>query len=199
MAGPDKDHESIARQVGAANLRALRTSTKLSQADFAAIIGLSDRALRRYERGERELPQATRIAIIHSYKIDPLSGHQLAAELGIDNAALFPDERTQTAPENFWVALRREGQKFRTQNYSPLGQRLLKVRDYVFLSATLYFTTKQITSAFGLPFGIEIDGIDWMFLGVSVVILALLSSVVAELPVLKIFKQLLWLRQFRRA
>lgn len=79
MATPQEDHESIARRVGAANLQAIRASTGLSQAQFAAAIGLSDRALRRYERGERELPQAARLAIIQVYKIDPLASDQLAA------------------------------------------------------------------------------------------------------------------------
>mgnify|MGYP001388508068 CR=1 FL=1 len=89
MATPQEDHESIARRVGAANLLAIRASTGLSQAQFAAAIGLSDRALRRYERGERELPQAARLAIIQLFKIDPLGGDQLAAEVGLGDADLY--------------------------------------------------------------------------------------------------------------
>lgn len=89
MVTPQQDHESIARQIGANSLLAIRASTGLSQTQFAAIIGLSDRALRRYERGERELPQAARLAIIQLFKIDPLGGDQLAAEVGLGDADLY--------------------------------------------------------------------------------------------------------------
>ena len=81
MASSDKHYESIARQIGATNLLALRMSSGMSQSHFATVIGLSDRALRRYERGERELPLTTRLAIIQAFKIDPLASDQLAAEL----------------------------------------------------------------------------------------------------------------------
>jgi len=81
LASSDKHYESIARQIGATNLLALRMSSGMSQSHFATVIGLSDRALRRYERGERELPLTTRLAIIQAFKIDPLASDQLTAEL----------------------------------------------------------------------------------------------------------------------
>lgn len=152
MATPQEDHESIARRVGAANLQAIRASTGLSQAQFAAAIGLSDRALRRYERGERELPQAARLAIIQVYKIDPLASDQLAAAVGLGDADLSPSATAETAvEESFWVKLRREGLESRERNYSPLAQHLLKARDYAFLSATLYFAAKHVALGLGLP------------------------------------------------
>ncbi|WP_282052744.1 helix-turn-helix domain-containing protein [Phaeobacter inhibens] len=192
MATPQEDHESIARQIGSANLLDLRASTGLSQAQFAAVIGLSDRALRRYERGERELPQAMRVAIIKAFKIDPLASDQLALELGLGGAKLSPSATTRTGMQgDFWVELKREGQDFREQNYSPLGQLFLKTRDCAYLSATMYFAAKHIALAFDLPFGFEINGIDWVFLGAFLVIVLLFSSVVAELPLLKIVRHLL--------
>ncbi|MBU2888230.1 helix-turn-helix domain-containing protein [Celeribacter halophilus] len=186
MANSDKHYESIARQIGAANLLALRTSTGMSQPHFAAVIGLSDRALRRYERGERELPQRTRLAIIQAFKIDPLASDQLAAELGFAATDLSSRPIGQkTKDGNFWKSLRRESQDFRKRNYSPLGQLFLKIRDEVYFCATIYFMMQNIALAFNLPFGFEINGVDWMFLGSFGVILLLLPSVVAELPILK--------------
>lgn len=186
MANSDKHYESIARQIGAANLLALRTSTGMSQPHFATVIGLSDRALRRYERGERELPQRTRLAIIQAFKIDPLASDQLAAELGFAATDLSSRPIGQkTKDGNFWKSLRRESQDFRKRNYSPLGQLFLKIRDEVYFCATIYFMMQNIALAFDLPFGFEINGINWMFLGSFGVILLLLPSVVAELPILK--------------
>ncbi|MBL3566930.1 helix-turn-helix transcriptional regulator [Rhodovulum sulfidophilum] len=200
MATPQEDHESIARRVGADNLQAIRASTGLSQAQFAAAIGLSDRALRRYERGERELPQAARLAIIQVYKIDPLASDQLAAAVGLGDADLSPGATAETAvEESFWVKLRREGLEFREQNYSPLGQRLLKVRDYAFFSATMYFDAKHVALELGLPFGFVINGTDWAFIGAFCVIALFLFSVVAELPVLKVASHILTGGRGRRA
>ncbi|ETA51209.1 hypothetical protein [Ponticoccus alexandrii] len=87
--------------------------------------------------------------------------------------------------EDFWVKLRREGLEFRERNYSPLGQHLLKARDYAFLSATLYFAAKHVALGLGLPFGFGVNGTDWAFIGAFCVIVLFLFSVVAELPVLK--------------
>jgi|TARA_R110002049_G_scaffold235512_4_gene408791 transcriptional regulator with XRE-family HTH domain len=186
LASSDKHYESIAREIGAANLLALRTSTGMSQSHFATVIGLSDRALRRYERGERELPLTTRLAIIQAFKIDPLASNQLAAELGLEAADLSPGTTwRKTRDEGFWRTLRRESQGRRKRNYSPLGQLFLKIRDDVYFCATIYFMMQNIALAFDLPFGFEINGIDWMFLGSFVVVLLLLPSVVAELPILK--------------
>ncbi|MBQ2262449.1 MAG: helix-turn-helix transcriptional regulator [Loktanella sp.] len=158
----------------------------MSQSHFATVIGLSDRALRRYERGERELPQKTRLAIIHEFKIDPLASDQLAEELGFEAKDLLHDAKGRKAKDKgFWKTLRRESQGLRKRNYSPLGQLFLKIRDEVYFCATMYFMMQNIALALELPFGFEINGIDWMFLGSFVVILLLLPSVVAELPVLK--------------
>lgn len=200
MATPQEDHESIARRVGAANLLAIRASTGLSQAQFATAIGLSDRALRRYERGERELPQAARLAIIQVFKIDPLASDQLAAAIGLDGAELSPSATAETGvEESFWVKLRREGLESRERNYSPLGQHLLKARDYAFLSATLYFAAKHIALGLGLPFGFGVNGTDWAFIGAFCVIVLFLFSVVAELPVLKAARHILTGGRGRRA
>ncbi|MFP7675812.1 helix-turn-helix domain-containing protein [Marivita sp. S0852] len=185
---PSQDHyKSIARQVGAVNLLALRRSKGMSQSHLATAIGLSDRALRRYERGERELPQAARLAIIKAFKVDPLASNQLAVELGLGDTDVSPAAQSQTTKdEGFWKTMRREGQEFREQHYSPLGQLFLKIRDHAYASATMYFAAENITFSLGIPFGFEINGIDWMFLGAFAVIVLLFSSFVAELPILKV-------------
>lgn len=147
---------------------------------------MSDRALRRYERGERELPLTTRLAIIHAFKIDPLASDQLAAELGLGATDLLPGTKEwKTKDESFWKTLRRESQDLRKRNYSPLGQRFLRIRDDAYFCATVYFAATNIAWAFGLPFGFEIDGIDWMFLASFALMSLLLPSVVVELPILK--------------
>ncbi len=81
--------------------------------------------------------------------------------------------------------MRRESQDLRKQHYSALGQILLKIRDNTYASATMYFAVKNIALSFGIPFGFEINGIDWMFVGSFILIALLFSSVVADLPLLK--------------
>tara|TARA_R110002049_G_scaffold258601_3_gene434347 strand:- start:903 stop:1424 length:522 start_codon:yes stop_codon:yes gene_type:complete len=164
----------------------------MSQSHFATTIGLSDRALRRYERGERELPQSKRLAIIKVFKVDPLASDQLVAELGFGDTDVSPAAQSQmTKDEGFWKTMRREGQEFREQHYSPLGQLFLKIRDHAYVSATMYFAAENITFSLGIPFGFKINGTDWMFLGAFAVIVLLFSSFVAELPILKVARHVI--------
>ncbi|MBL3596671.1 helix-turn-helix transcriptional regulator [Rhodovulum sulfidophilum] len=192
MVTPQKDHESIARRIGAANLLALRASTGLSQAQFAAAIGLSERALRRYERGERELPQATRLAVIERFKFDLLATDRLATEVGAAKVMLSPMPAAAIRePRDFWASLRQEQKVFREKNYTRLGQIILTWRDHAYFTATTYFAMKHLSFALNIPFGIEVHGIDWMFLASAATILLLISSVVAEMPVFKVARHLL--------
>ncbi|GGG69126.1 hypothetical protein GCM10011415_15560 [Salipiger pallidus] len=200
MVTPQEDHESIARRLGAANLLAIRASTGLSQAQFAAAIGLSDRTLRRYERGERELPLAARLAIIQVFKIDPLAGDQLAAAVGLRDADLSLGATAEPGvEESLWVKLRREGLEFRERNYSPLGQLLLKVRTCAFASATLYFAAMQIVLGLELSLGFATNGMIWAFIGAFCVIALFFFSVIGELPLLKVARYLLTGHKGRRA
>nr|WP_255471639.1 helix-turn-helix transcriptional regulator [Poseidonocella sp. HB161398] len=192
MPAEPEDHDSIARQVGAASLRALREDTGMSQSQLAEALDLSERALRRYERGERALPLRTRIAFIQRFRVDPLPGGALAARLGLGSADLSPVPHARTAAaESFWKGLRHEGREFRLRNYSPVGQVALKIRDCAYLAATTYFTMKHVALALGLPSGFESGGTDWIFLASAGVILLLFSSFTAELPLLKIARHLL--------
>lgn len=58
-------------EVGA-RLAAVRATTGLVQADFAAPLGLTARAYANYERGEREVPVALFRALVEKYRIDPV-------------------------------------------------------------------------------------------------------------------------------
>ncbi|MBL3572839.1 helix-turn-helix domain-containing protein [Rhodovulum sulfidophilum] len=162
-------------------------TTRLSQAQFAAAIGLSERALRRYERGERELPQATRLAVIERFKFDPLS-----TEVGAAKVMLSPMATAAIRePRDFWVSLRHEQKVFREKNYTRLGQIILTWRDHAYFTATTYFAMKHLSLALDIPFGIEVHGIDWMLLASAATILLLISSVVAEMPVFKVARHFL--------
>lgn len=55
----------------AVRLAAIRAASGLTQAKFAESIGLSDRALSNYERGERELPSTVLRALLTVYGVDP--------------------------------------------------------------------------------------------------------------------------------
>lgn len=53
-------------------LTAIRLASGLTQADFAARLGLSLRAYANYERGEREMPTALFRSLTEIFNIDPL-------------------------------------------------------------------------------------------------------------------------------
>lgn len=53
-------------------LAAVRSTTGLSQGDFADTLGISPRAYANYERGEREMPVALFRALYEVHGIDPL-------------------------------------------------------------------------------------------------------------------------------
>ncbi len=53
-------------------LMTIRTSSGLTQFEFADRLGLSPRAYANYERGEREMPVALFKSLCDSFRIDPL-------------------------------------------------------------------------------------------------------------------------------
>jgi hypothetical protein len=92
---------------------------------------------------------------------------------------------------SFWANLREECRALRTASYSRPARFILAVRDRSYLAATLYFTLKTIAVAAEVPFGIEVNGIDWLFLASLFVILMLFVSIVSELPAAKIARHLM--------
>lgn len=53
-------------------LAAVRSTTSMSQGEFAATLNMSPRAYFNYERGEREIPSALLVALYRGYHVDPL-------------------------------------------------------------------------------------------------------------------------------
>ncbi len=56
--------------VGPTNIRALRTRTRLSQPDFAALLGVEVSTLRNWEQGRRE-PTGPAKALLRAIRNDP--------------------------------------------------------------------------------------------------------------------------------
>lgn len=70
-------------------------------------------------------------------------------------------------PENgqsFWADLRSECLEFRERTYSRSACLMLKMRDHTYLAATVYFCLKNVAVAADIPFGHEVNGIDWVLM-----------------------------------
>lgn len=65
-----KRHASRAFKAEPTNIKALRTKTRLSQPDFAALLGVEVSTLRNWEQGRREPTGAAR-ALLRAIRNDP--------------------------------------------------------------------------------------------------------------------------------
>lgn len=192
MSRQNADYERIVREVGAVRLRAIRAEARQSQAEFAERLGLGVRTYGNYERQQRELPQSARLAIIDQTDMDPLPTEALHAALR--GAALpAPEAQRGLNPDSasFWANLRADNRAFREQFYSRSGRVGLLLRDHLYTAATAYFSLKNLAVMADIPFGIEVNGVDWALLASFVVIMMLFIPVVQDFPATKVVRHLL--------
>ncbi|VDC26346.1 helix-turn-helix domain-containing protein [Pseudogemmobacter humi] len=187
-----RDYERIVREVGAAQLRAIRAKTKQSQAEFSERLGVGVKTYGNYERQQRELPQSTRLAIIDEIDADPLPTEALYAALRGEPTST-PGTRRVESPEcaSFWATLRSECRAFREQTYSKPARAMLTMRDHLYVAATAYFSFKNLAVMADIPFGVEVNGIDWALLASFVIIMMLFISVISDFPAAKVARHLL--------
>ncbi len=186
------DYERIVRTVGATRLRAIRAEAGQSQAEFAERLGLAVKTYANYERQQRELPQTTRLAIIDKIDADPLPAEALYAALRGEPMP-SPGTRRVESPEGapFWSTLRSECRAFRKQTYSKPARVMLFLRDHVYVAATAYFSLKNLAVMVDIPFGVEVNGVDWVLLSSFVVIMMLFIPVISDFPATKVARHLL--------
>ncbi|MFV0409397.1 MAG: helix-turn-helix domain-containing protein [Paracoccus sp. (in: a-proteobacteria)] len=194
MSRKHADYERIVREVGATRLRAIRAELGQSQAEFARSVGLGVKTYGNYERQQRELPQSTRLAIIDKIDADPLATEALYAALH-GKPMPTPGTRRVESPEgaSFWATLRAECRAFREQTYSKPARAMLTLRDHVYVAATVYFSLKNLAVMVDIPFGVEVNGVDWVLLASFVVIMMLFIPVVSDFPATKVARHLLGL------
>lgn len=147
-----------------------------------------------YERQQRELPQTTRLAIIDKIDADPLPTEALYAALrGEPTSTSTPGTRRVESPDSasFWATLRSECRAFREQTYSKPARAMLTLRDHLYGAATVYFSFKNLAVMADIPFGVEVNGIDWALLASFVIIMMLFISVISDFPAAKVARHLL--------
>lgn len=187
MALSDAEVKMIVRAVGSSRLKSLRLSHGLSQVDMAAKIGVSEKSYRNYELGHRDLPQSTRLKVIWEFQVDLTPTEQLFNELVLPQAFDSAEsKRPSKYGREFWKNLRAECCLHRKIRYSRPAQNLLHYRDQLYFIAIVYFTMKYFSVQLGLPFGVEINGIDWVFIGSALILVLLPISILPEFPLFKI-------------
>lgn len=186
------DYERIVRTVGAMRLRAIRAQVGQSQAEFAERLNLGVKTYGNYERQQRELPQSARLAIIDQTDMDPLPTEAFHAAL---RGVLVPAPATKLVPRansaSFWATLRIECRAFRERSYSNPARVMLFLRDHLYVAATAYFSLKNFAVMADIPFGIEVNGIDWALLASFVVIMMLFIPVISDFPATKVARHVL--------
>ncbi len=91
----------------------------------------------------------------------------------------------ETDKGSYWAKTRQECRAFRAKNYTKPARILMTLRDHVYMTATFYFALKTVAVALSVPFGVEIGGIDYAFVGSFVLICVLFVSVLQDLPLVK--------------
>lgn len=192
MSRQHADYERIVREVGATRLRAIRAELGQSQAEFAGSVSLGVKTYGNYERQQRELPQSARVAIMDRTDMDPLPAEALYAALRGEPMST-PGTRRVESPEgsSFWANLRSECRAFREQTYSKPARVMLFLRDHVYVAATTYFTLKNLAVMADIPFGVEVNGVDWALLASFVVMMMLFIPVISDFPAAKVARHLL--------
>jgi transcriptional regulator with XRE-family HTH domain len=191
MAKSKGHYESIAKTLAPERLRALRRKDNLRQVDFAERINLSVKGYANYERGERELPQSARLAILSEFKIDLLPSEALQEALESEAvSARTTSQKGNERDPSFWSNLRAECRADREKNYSRPARIMLAARDHLHLAATAYFTLKYLAIRADIPFGIEVNGVDWAFIVSLLLILMFFVSIMSEVPAAKIIRHL---------
>lgn len=182
MTGKDLDPDRILRRIAAERLALIRRKAGLSQHGFASRIDLSAKGYRNYEQGRRELPQSARLRILDQFGQDPVTSADLRAALGSDRGD------SSAGPErarSFLAELRAGCRAFRDRSFSRPARVMLALRDNSFVAATAYFTLKTIAVRLDIPFGVEVNGVDWALLASLLVIL-----MISEIPATKIARHL---------
>lgn len=192
MAAEHQRHDAISKEVTSASIQVWRESAGLSQAKVAATLQISERAFRNYELGIKHLPPSVRLTFISEYQLDPIPTDLLCKRLGL------PEPKPVSAPhstcandQDFWQKLRVECRSFRQDNFSKPAQAMLALRDHLYAAATFYFGLKHLSLVTGIPYGLTINGTDWMFFSSFALILLLFPAIISEIPLLKIARHLL--------
>ncbi|WP_406736125.1 helix-turn-helix domain-containing protein [Thioclava sp. GXIMD4215] len=197
MAEGDSPYDSTIKHVGATELLNFRLERGWTKKHLSTELGISTRDYYRYEKGERPVPASVRCAMLYKFQHDLLPAEELARHMGVTFAPArepVPTVLPTPSPEpelDFWAKQREELQRNRRERYSKTGQKLLKVRDNAFASATAYVGVKHLALIFDLPFGLEIHGVDWAFLASYLIITTAALAIVSELPLIKIARHLL--------
>lgn len=192
MSRQNADYERIVRTVGATRLRAIRAEAGQSQVEFAQRLDVGVKTYGNYERQQRELPQSTRLAIIDKIDADPLPTEALYAALRGEPTST-PGTRRVESPEgaSFWASLRSECRAFRERTYSKPARAMLTLRDHLYVAATAYFSFRNLAVMADIPFGVEVNGVDWALLASFVIIMMLFIPVISDFPATKVARHLL--------
>ncbi len=182
-----RNADQIVRLIGARCLKELMDSENISQRKLASRIGISPKTLRNYLRGDHSLSQFVRVRVIQEFGRDPVPKEQIYEALNLQ--VPFSEEssgRKTVSNQVLLTSLRMHSTAFRGNNFSKPAQFLLRRRDDVYMFSAFYCGLDLFSRKVGIPFGFEINGVDWVLFSSFVMMIMLLPSIIIELPISKI-------------
>lgn len=144
-----------------------------------------------YEKGIRELPQSTRLAVMRRTGCDPLSTEDLQAAVQCMTGS---EPETGSLREKTWRSflseLRAESRAFRENNYSRPARFLLSVRDHAYVTAVIYGWTDLQARRLNLPSFLPQEIRDALLVTSFALIIMLIVPICSEFPVTKVVRHL---------
>lgn len=191
MTGQSGHYKSIVKGIGAKRLSEIRKKTCMKLPEFARSLGKTTSGYTNYEKGIRELPQSTRLAVMRRTGCDPLSTEDLQAAVQCMTGS---EPETGSLREKTWRSflseLRAESRAFRENNYSRPARFLLSVRDHAYVTAVIYGWTDLQARRLNLPSFLPQEIRDALLVTSFALIIMLIVPICSEFPVTKVVRHL---------
>ena len=177
----------ISRAKTAEKLKSERKKRGLTQREFAGLLGIVPRCLRRYESGERDLPLSARIKGVEQFRVDFSPSNNLFKI----SALSISEDLDDSAVQPRHVGTRRlemsaDSRAFRLSNFSLFAQNLMHYRDLVLLLISGYI----IGTWLSIDFPLFHAGGDYVASDIDLYLIFifpfLVGTMLYELPLLKI-------------
>ena len=191
MTGQSRRYESIVKGIGAKRLSEIRKNTCLTLPEFAQSVGKTKSGYTNYLKGIRELPQSTRLAVMHRTGCDPLSTEDLRAAVQCMTGS---EPGTGSLREKTWLSfpfeLRAESRAFRENNYSRPARFLLSVRDHAYVTAVIYGFADLQARRLNMPSLLSQEIRDALLVTSFALIIMFIVPICSEFPVTKVVRHL---------
>ncbi len=183
----------VSRAKTAEKLKSERKKRGLTQKEFADLLGICAKSLRRYERGERNLSLSARLKGILRLGVDLSPSISL---FKISELSTLEYHKCSTSySTNVGVRLlelRAESRAFRRSNFSWLARKLMNLRDLALIFISGYITSLCISIKVPLFHSASIYAAGWVDLFFVCTAPLLVCTMLVEIPFTKVLSSNFW-------